>query len=316
MFRLRASKTWALKTRALRITSVLVLALLAAPHAVGAASAPAEFVIVTQPGVNPALARTVHLAAERCIPLYAGYVGTRLSRRITIHIYPTKEAFVRGRQVLGGESLEEALRAADYLGSAIGYTILINQAQTHGTAEQAGTTCHEIVHVYQVELGTEDARPGHEWMLEGYAYYMEKVALEHLGLETLAAALDHAVKALRETPDIDLRTAVAGGLLGALAGVPVTGGTGRVFPRLADIASQAQFDAAGERFGSGFGRYLILMMDFLLKGSSHSAFVAYFRSFAPNAGTPDREENFRAAFRMTVVEFQARLDVHLTAVTR
>jgi len=148
--------------RALRIVSALVLALLAASQVVQAAG---EFVIVAPPSVSPLVTRTVHLAAERCIPLYGGYLRTGLTTQVTIYIYPSRDAFVRGRQALSGENLEEALRASEYLGNAIGYAVLINQVMHDNARELTGTTCHEIVHVYQNELGTENARPAHEWML-------------------------------------------------------------------------------------------------------------------------------------------------------
>lgn len=82
------------------------------------------------------------------------------------------------------------------------------------------------------------------------------------------------------------------------------------------MTTHAQFADTGEKFGPALPYYLILMMNFLLSRSSHSAFVAYFKSLAPTVGSPEADENFRAAFGMAVAEFQSRLDAHLTAMTR
>jgi len=153
----RAALPRALMGLALRRAGLLILALLIA---ISPAVAGGEFVIIAPPGVTPGVYRTVQQAAERCIPLYAGHLRTRLSGQIEIHIFPTRTAFVRGRQTIAGESPEDAQRAADYLGSAIGHSVLINQATHEGSVpgELAGTTCHEILHVYQFDLVTEDGR--------------------------------------------------------------------------------------------------------------------------------------------------------------
>jgi hypothetical protein len=58
------------------------------------------------------------------------------------------------------------------------------------------------------------------------------------------------------------------------------------------------------------------MMDHLLSRSSHGAFVAYFQSLAPHAGFSDMDDNFQAAFRMTIPEFQWRLDAYFAGVMR
>ncbi|MGH2374345.1 MAG: hypothetical protein ACRDIC_12885 [bacterium] len=298
----------------LRRAGLFILALLVA---ISPAVASGEFVIIAPPGVTPAVHRMVHQAAERCVPLYAGFLRTRLSEQIEIHIFPTRAAFVRGRQTIAGETVEEAQRAADYLGSAIGYAVMINQATHEGAppGELAGTTCHEILHVYQFELVTGDGQDSHEWMLEGYAYFMEKVALEHLGFETLAAARERAVRVLKVQP-FEIRTSaiglVAGGLFRA---APITG-SGRLLPRLAEMTTPDHLNAVGVHLGEALPHYLFLMMDFLHGATSHNHFVTYFKSFAPNAGAPAADDNFRTAFRMTVAEFQLRADARLAAMLR
>lgn len=285
--------------------------------AVSPARAAGEFVIIAPAGVRPAVHRTVHQAAERCIPLYAGYLRTRLTTQIEIHIFPTRAAFVQGRQTIGGESPEDAQRAADYLGSAIGHAVMINQATHEGASpgELAGTTCHEILHVFQFELVTEDGRESHEWMLEGYAYFMEKLALEHLGFETMAAARERAIRMLKLRP-FEIRTSAVGLLAGGLFRAATATGAARLLPRLAEMTTSDQFNAVGAYLGLAFPHYLFLMMDYLHGVTSHAAFVAYFKAFAPNAGAPMADENFRAAFGLTVGEFQLRVDAHLAALLR
>ncbi len=293
------------------------LSVLALLVAISPALAAGEFVIVAPPGVTPAVHRTVQQAAERCIPHYAALLRTRLSAQVEIHIFPTRAAFVRGRQTIGGESPEEAQRAADYLGSAIGYAVTINQS-THegsGPGELAGTACHEILHVYQFELVTEDGRESHEWMLEGYAYFMEKVALEHMGFEPLAAARARALRMLKVQP-FEIRTSAIGGIGGGLLRVTATAGAGRLLPRLAEMTTPEQFNAVGAHLGVVFPHYLFLMIDFLHGTTSHAAFVTYFKSFAPRTGSPSADENFRAAFGMTVVQFQLRMDAHIATALR
>ena len=291
--------------------------MLLVPAHVGAprAAAAGEFVIIAPAGASPFAQRTVQQAAERCIPLYAGHLGVRLAGQIVIHLYPTRQAFVRGRITLGGEDPDDAQRTADYLGSAIGHNVLINLATHDRAAELTGTACHEIVHVYQYELGTEDARPAHEWILEGYAYFMEKIALDQFGLEPRAASRERAIRILKSRP-IASRPSAIGGVVGALFRAAAASGMARIFPRLAEMATQPQFDAAGERMGSGFPHYLILMADYLLSQSSHAAFVAYFKSFAPGVGSALADENFRAAFGLTVEEFQVRVDAYITTLLR
>ena len=298
----------------LRRVGFSILALLVA---ISPAVAAAEFVIIAPVGVTPAVHRMVQQAAERCVPLYAGLLRTRLSAQIEIHIFPTRAAFAHGRQTIVGESPEAAQRAADHLGSAIGYAVMINQATHEGVppGELAGTTCHEILHVYQFELITEDGREAHEWMLEGYAYFMEKVALEHLGFDTLSAARERAARMLKVQP-FELRTGAIGLIAGGLfRAAPVTG-SGRLLPRLAEMRTPDHFNAAGAQLGEAFPHYLFLMMDYLHGATSHTQFVAYFKSFAPNAGALAADDNFRAAFGMTVAEFQLRADAHLAAVLR
>ncbi|MGH2403521.1 MAG: hypothetical protein ACRDGN_03570 [bacterium] len=299
---------------ALRRAGLLILALLIA---ISPAVAAGEFVIIAPPGVTPGVYRTVQQAAERCIPLYAGYLRTRLSGQIEIHIFPTRTAFVRGRQTIAGESPEEAQRAADYLGSAINHSVLINQATHEGSVpgELAGTTCHEILHVYQFDLVTEDGRESHEWMLEGYAYFMEKVALEHLGFETLVISRGRAIRMLKVRP-FEIRTSAIGGIGGGLFRVATITAAGRLLPRLAEMTTPDQFNAVGAHLGLAFPHYLFLMMDFLHNATSHNAFVAYFRAFAPNAGAPWADDNFRAAFGMTVTDFQLRVDVYIATLLR
>lgn len=294
--------------------ALLVLAL---TLALSPATAAGEFVVITQRGVTPAVHRTVQQAVERCIPLYEGFLRTKLAEKIEIHIFPTRAAFVRGRQTIGGEGREEAQRAADYLGSAIGHAVMINQATHEGSppGELSGTTCHEILHVFQFELVTEDGRESHEWMLEGHAYFMEKIALEHLGFETLAAARARAIRMLKVRP-FEIRTSAIGGVVGGLFRVASTTSAGRLFPRLAEMTTTDQFNAVGAHLGLAFPHFLFLMMDFLHGATSHAAFVAYFKSFAPNAGAPEADDNFRAAFGMTVANFQLRVDAQIAGLLR
>ncbi|MGQ0550932.1 MAG: hypothetical protein ACT4PY_14840 [Armatimonadota bacterium] len=298
----------------LRRAGLCILALLVA---ISPATAAGEFVIIAPSGVTPAVHRMVHQAAERCIPLYAGYLRTRLAAQIEIHIFPTRAAFVRGRQTIAGETPEVAQRAADYLGSAIGYAVMINQATHEGTAsgELAGTTCHEILHVYQFELITEDGRESHEWMLEGYAYFMEKIALEHLGFETLPAARERAIRMLKVRP-FEIRTAAIGLLAGGLFKTAAASGGARLFPRLAEMTTSDQFNNVGAQLGIAFPHYLFLMMDFLHGATSHTHFVTYFRSFAPDRGAPTADDNFRAAFGMALTDFQLRVDAHIAGLLR
>lgn len=298
----------------LRRAGLCILALLVA---ISPAIAAGEFVITAQPGVTPAVHRMVQQTAERCIPLYASLLRMRLSAQIEIHIFPTRAAFARGRETIAGESPQEAQRAADYLGSAIGYAVLINQATHEGMTpgELAGTTCHEILHVYQFELLTEDGRESHEWMLEGHAYFMEKVALEHLGFETLPAARERAVRMLKVRP-FEIRTSAIGLIAGGLFRAATATGAARLLPRLAEMNTADDFNAVGAHLGEAFPHYLFLTMDYLHGVTSHNHFVTYFKSFAPNVGSLAADENFRTAFGMTVTEFQLRADARLATLLR
>lgn len=273
----------------LRCLSIVALALLAAAPVTRAAG---QFVIVAPAEVAPAAYRTVQAATERCLSLYEDYLRTRRPREITIHLYPTPDAFVRGHVAVGRHSPREARRAAGNLGSSIGHNVLLNVAVLQGSVGLTGTTCHEILHVYQYELGVEGTRPAHEWMIEGYAYFMEKIALDRLGLESLSVARGRAARLLKGGP------------------------TARMFPRLAEMTTSEQFGSVGNRTRGMLPHYLILAVDFLLSMTSHSAFVAYFKSFGPGAGVASMDENFRAAFNMTIAGFQAKLDAHLAAMIR
>jgi hypothetical protein len=273
----------------LRCLSIVALALLAAASG---ASAAGQFVIVAPVEVPSAVYRTVQAAAVRCLSLYEDYLRTHRPKEFTIHLYTTPDAFVRGHVTVGRHNPHDARRAAGNLASSIGHNILINVAVLQSPASLTGTTCHEILHVYQYALGAEGTRPVHEWMIEGYAYLMEKIALDRLGLESLSLARGRAVRLLKASS------------------------THGMFPRLTEMSTSEQFGRVGERTEGLLPHYLILAMDFLLSKTSHSAFVAYFKSFAPGAGTASMDESFRAAFNMTTAEFQVKLDAYMAATTR
>jgi hypothetical protein len=265
---------------------------LAALALAGCASAPR--VIPLDPSAVPAKGPASIASYEDAFRAVGGVFARDLGLpvpRVTLHLYPHREAFARGMR---DERVADPALVQDTAGFARGLgsrdKILVNEAMLARTPwpERTRFLAHELTHTVQYHLAAGRRGTSEQWLREGYAEWVSYRTTDALGLQRYEDG-----RALRQRLFTAMRERKPPPALGEL----------ETFAQWVSMRSKLGQEAT---YGQGF-----LATDYLIGRTSPQAAIEYFRLFARS---DDRRANFRKAFGLDPETFEREVGAYLAGL--
>ena len=200
---------------------------------------------------------------------------------VALHLFAGREALEAALVQSGYEA--DFARATARTMTAIGGhgRVLVNERNLSGAPwnRRLALLAHELTHSLQYELGGGHRGASDQWLREGFAEWVSVRVLERLQAATLERARHEA-----------------------RLGVRAHGGRR---PALREMVTFPQWVALGQgRHAPVVYDLAFASVDFLIRRHGVERVVLYFGLFARS---PDREENFRAAFGEDLATFEQAL---------
>lgn len=235
----------------------------------------------------PAAARpfTDYESAVRSIAaIMVAELGLPLPRRFTLFIYPTRTEYERGLIRDGHMPQARAAEIAEYsVGLGQHRRLFINDGALRSAPQSASLriVAHELTHLAQYELSGGRRGSSEQWLREGMADWVTSRTLERLGAGTSLYRRQRAVRTVARA-------------LPALEDDMLD---------LVDLGRPLGWETRHLRVGGQvtYGLALLLTEE-LIRRRGFESLIAYFQAFA---NSDDRFGHFRAAFGLSVEEFEA-----------
>lgn len=222
------------------------------------------------------------LARELELPSFEG----------VLYVYPSHNDFKKGFEKELKELSETALSSDVVAALAIcsEKKILAYWSSSVPWIAQVKSLTHEMTHLSHFALGKWTcSRPGHAWLMEGFANWMAFRILEGLSVDTFKASHEDFLHGVRE---FRIR---------------------QEFPSLKQLSPYRDWPDMVQTLGySGTYQQSFFAVDYLIERKGLDSIVKYFTFFEQSA---DADKNFKAAFGFEFPDFEIDFSNYLTKIS-